>query len=309
MIKEKFPKAVFETVIQFIFILITFALVVFISIGLDFNFEKLYTATYWVEVTLKLMLALVVFNGVKAMDLINRIHKKNSRFFKAFATNSLRRAYIEDHKLYKELDDAVLLENKRRLIRTCNYALHEICTRISYEDVVDSKEVENKTIEELMEEFRVNKKRKKDFKKLVNKIRAGEIKFEKVRSEIFLRDKELSKFKFDKLDYSVAGENIKSNISKMMTFLICTIILTIIGFSAVNNNFWEIFLTNAFLLFTSMISGMNNSATLIKLKTEIYEKRNAFISRYMDINIVYGEEKQPEPVKEEQSVEEKITNE
>ena len=55
-------KNMFETIVQFVFILFAFIIVLLVSLGISLDFSRLGTATYWVEVSLQLAMTMCVFN-------------------------------------------------------------------------------------------------------------------------------------------------------------------------------------------------------------------------------------------------------
>ena len=148
-------KNVGETLLQIIFIVASFILIMLLSLGISWNFEQIKTPEFWVKVASQTTLVTIVFNFVYALDKRNKTHDEHSRFFKAYATNRKKIKVIHNNKLYDELDSAVAQENLNILIEKCNNKLHKNCTRINYQDVITEK-----SIEELIKENRVSTKRK-----------------------------------------------------------------------------------------------------------------------------------------------------
>ncbi len=132
-----------------------------------------------------------------------------------------------------------------------------------------------------------NKKRIIKFNKLVKKIREGRIKVPQIKAEIFLQDKEMLLEKYDVYDFSNIIYELKRNSKKITTFLICSIIASTLTFSFVAPNFWTALLTNFTLFVGATVSGFSSSAKSIKIKTALYEKRNQFLHKYLDLKIEY----------------------
>ena len=201
------------------------------------------------------------------------------------ATNRLRIKEIERLKLYKELDDAVKSENQEILKERCNVMLHRLTTRIDYDIVMEDVE-----IKELLKENNVLPKKKKRLTKLIKRIRAGAIKIKHpIKSDYFLNDKELANLNPAEYNYSEVALVIRRNISKIITFLACSIIIATISFSFTTVDFWTTFVTNFTLLLGAMTSGFTRAYKDVQLKTAIYEKRNRFLIRRLEIGVEYEE--------------------
>ena len=104
-----------------------------------------------------------------------------------------------------------------------------------------------------------------------------------------MQDKEVLFSRDDVYDYSNLSYEIKRNSIKSTTFLICSIITATISFSFVAPNFWTALLTNFTLFLGATVSGFVDSSKSIKLKTALYEKRNQFLHKYLDLSVEYTE--------------------
>lgn len=275
---------VLETLIQALFVLVTFVLVVLISLGITLDFEKIKTVTFWIETFSHFCLSMVAFNFLYVYDRHKRMHDKNSRFFKAYATNRLRVKHVEKNKLYDELDKAIAEETFLRLKEKCESKLHRLCTRLSYEDVMSEKDVQ-----ELMNDCRVLPKRKPKLEKLILRIRAGEIHVNEIREKVFLTDKELVENKNDNYDFNDLKVELNRNLSRGLAFWGLSIAIAMIGFAFYSPNFLESLLKNFLFVLGGMGSGITSAIQNVKLRTSIYESRNRFFQRRMNIEIEYSE--------------------
>ena len=275
-------KHIFETATKIIFLILFAIVVILISLGIKQDFSRLKTVVFWTETGAQLLATMIIFNIVYSIDLNNRMHDKTSRFFIAYATNILRIKEIESKKLYDDLDNAVSLKNEEILIKKCNSLLHKLCSRVCYEDVITEEHIEY-----IINKFRVAKKREKKFIKLVKKIREGRIKITTVKAETFLQDKEALFEKYDVYDFNNFMYEFRRNSEKVVTFLICSIITSTLTFSFVSPNFWAALLTNFTLFLGATVSGFMSSAKSIKRKTALYEKRNQFLHKYLDLTNEY----------------------
>lgn len=274
-----------ETTIQIIFLALFSVLVILVSLGIEQDFSKIYETSFWIEVLLRLGFTMIIFNVIYVIDRKNRMHNHKSRFFKAYATNRLRVREIENKKLYKELDEAVANKNKELLIEKINKKLHRLCTRVNYEDVTTEEPVEY-----LITTFKIFKRRRLRFKWLVHRIRSGRVRILRpIRSDMFLQDKELLFSNHEYYDFNNFFAETRRNVKKAITFLICSIITATISFTFINPNFWQTFIANVTLFLGATCSGFISSGDDIKRRTAIYEHRNSFIQRYLNITVEHTE--------------------
>jgi hypothetical protein len=272
-------------------------IIIFVSLGVTLDFARVKTGAFWIETALQFITTMVVFNTVYNLSKNNKTHDIKSRFFIAYATNRLRIKDLEKNKRYKDLDDACEKENFERLKTKCNHKLYKICSRICYDDIIN-----DAPIEELIEEFKVaknkhllfsnliNNYKRHRFQNLVNKIRAGEIKVKPIKSIFFLIDIETTINSFDTYDLNVYVETVQKNLKKSIKFLACSFFSAVIGFSFYSPYFLKTLFTSITLILSACVSGFVYANRTIRERTALYEKRNSFLSNYLDIKIEYKEE-------------------
>ena len=272
-----------HTISELVFIVLGFFLVILISLGISLDFSRIKTAIFWVEVLGQFGLTMVTFNFVYYLDRKNRMHNKESRFYNAWATNRLRVTKIENDKLYEQLDQAVEEENLLRLKKKCNNKLYKLCSRVDYDEVTDL----TKTPEAICKEYRVVEKYQKKMIKLIDNIRGGRVKVKKITAQVFLIDKELHLSRGDEYDFNNATVELERNGAKAVTFFACSILSASVLFSLAMPNFWISLFKNATFIFGAIISGFSSSIKNIKLRTSIYERRNVFLQRYLNLTEKY----------------------
>jgi hypothetical protein len=290
-------KNILETTTQFLFITFMFVVVIIVSLGLTLDFERIKTVSFWIETALQFIMSMTVFNTIYGLSKRNKIHDTSGRFYKAYATNRLRIKHLEENKMYKQLDEACEKENKERLIKKCNDKLYRICSRICYDDVIGET-----PIEELITFYKVaenkhlffskyrNNFQKHKFEKLVKKIRNGNIRIKPVKSVSFLQDRENYSKHYDNYDLNVYVENLERNTKKAFTFLLSSFVIAIIGFSFYSPNFLKTLLTNITLILSACVSGFRHANETVRFHTALYEHRNSFLHKHLDIKIEYKEE-------------------
>ena len=280
-------KNTLETLSQILFLTFFAILVILVSLGIRQDFSAIKTAEFWTEVLVRLTITIVLFNVIYHIDMRNKTHDTDSRFYRAYATNRLRVKVIEDEDRYKDLDEAVESERQDLLEQKCDVLLHRYCTRLSY-----SKIINDKSIEELFDEFKVTQKKKKRVKlyKLIEEIRAGEITIKPINPQLFLRDKELVHIPDTSYDYSEFLLGVYRNAEKILWFIVCSVFIATITFSLTTVDFWTTFVSNFTLFLSAVVSAFMSASKDLKRKTAIYEKRNLFIKRRLNISVEYIKE-------------------
>lgn len=272
-----------------IFALISLVLVVIVSLGISLDFDKLKTAAFWLEVFIKWCLTMILFNIAFEYDKQNKTHDRNSRFYSAFATLKVRIREIHKEKRYNALSSAIALKNENNVKELWTARLHRYCAHISYDDIFNTE----KTFDEISDFYCITRHRKR-FIKVCKQIKQGaEYKhlglfpYKPIKEEYFLKDNELSAISTDKYDYSSKTETAKRNLSKSTMFFVVSIISAIITYSFFAENFWGELVSNLFTMVSAMASGFSYSVSDVKNKTQIYENRNDFLERYLNITTVY----------------------
>lgn len=273
---------VVETLSQFIFMILLFIVVILVNMGITHDWSVIRNEEFWIKIFFQLLVVMLIFNIIYKMSLRNRKHDTTGRFFKAYATNRLRRDLIAKDNLHDKLEEAVEKKNQELLENKCDSKLHKICTRIYYKDVIS-----DSTIEELSTQFKINEKKIKAFEKLVLKIRQGRISIKKINPDVFKQDKELVFESTEVYDFNKVTYTLKQNAIKMATYVIITILMATVSFSFVSVGFWTAFVTNITLFISGAVSGFACANKDVSLRTAVYENRNAFLEQYLDLAIEY----------------------
>lgn len=281
-----------KVLIQLSFLIVAFIFILIISLGITFDLKELATVKFWVVVACKLAVVMIIFNFIILLDQRNQMTDKNSLLFKTMATNQLKIAEIYKQKCFEQLEAAVKTENENNLINKYNCILHNVTTRISYDDLLKDKEIKSlEEIQTLCDKFLLSKKQKKQLIEKAQKIVSGKVKIEEVTAEELLKDKEANKIPKNALKYDTKNQKGKQNINKMFNFLVSSIITTAIGFSLVTPNFWTELIKNGLLFVGTIVSGMTTSYWESRQKVAIFDNRNKFFNKNLDIKTEYIPEK------------------
>lgn len=272
---------VFETILQVFLGIAAFVVSLLITLGISSDFTRVSTAAYWIEVAAGAGLMLVIYNMIYIMDQNNRARNNRSRYYVAFQTNRLRMNFIQENKLYEQLEQAVKDENEERYIKKCTKLIHRITSRTSYEDIKNCNGIEE--VNKLSEKLLLKKRGKKKLARLYTKITSGKIKIKEIKTDNLLRDKEITSTEPEQLDYSDAALETKRNIQKVLSFILFSVISAVFTFSLTSVPFWQAFVKNVTMFFGAAISGFASSRGKTNFKTSIYENRNTFFERRLGI--------------------------
>ena len=272
---------VFETILQVFLGIAAFVVSLLITLGISSDFTRVSTAAYWIEVAAGAGLMLVIYNMIYIMDQNNRARNTRSRYYVAFQTNRLRMNFIQENKLYEQLEQAVKDENEERYIKKCTKLIHRITSRTSYEDIKNCNGIEE--VNNLSEKLLLKKRGKKKLVRLYTKITSGKIKIKEIKTDNLLRDKEITSTEPEQLDYSDAALETKRNIQKVLSFILFSVISAVFTFSLTSVPFWQAFVKNVTMFFGAAISGFASSRGKTNFKTSIYENRNTFFERRLGI--------------------------
>ena len=272
---------VFETILQVFLGIAAFVVSLLITLGISSDFTRVSTAAYWIEVAAGAGLMLVIYNMIYIMDQNNRARNTRSRYYVAFQTNRLRMNFIQENKLYEQLEQAVKDENEERYIKKCTKLIHRITSRTSYEDIKNCNGIEE--VNNLSEKLLLKKRGKKKLARLYTKITSGKIKIKEIKTDNLLRDKEITSTEPEQLDYSDAALETKRNIQKVLSFILFSVISAVFTFSLTSVPFWQAFVKNVTMFFGAAISGFASSRGKTNFKTSIYENRNTFFERRLGI--------------------------
>lgn len=273
----------FRTIAQLLFVAVAFVLAIAITMGFRFDVAALKDVGFWVEVSIKLAATLIIYNTVFGIDNNARRQIEDSKYYVTLATNRLRVREIYRAKLFGELDKAIDAENKEKHEQKCNQMLRCVSRRVSYGDI----DWENPDIEALSKKLLLSPRVANKLKKVITRIANGAVTYPTVEPDDILVDKDGVKDSPPSIVFDVKKFVLKQNLFKSLSFLLSTMAMTIVSFSATKMDFWAAVLTNSILLLGAVVSGISFSFNYIKTRTEIFEQRNRFIERRMGITVEY----------------------
>jgi len=275
--------SVFHTVMQLALILAAGALVIFASMGLRFNPEKLGELDFWQNVMLKMIAVIAIFNAIFSIYSSLLRQTSDSKYYDVMATNRIRIDEIYKRKLFAELDAAIAEENKDALIAECNEILRRTTSRLSYNDL----DLDNLDIPALCGKYLLNRRQSRRLRRAVMKIANGKVRHEAMKADHILKDKDGDKDKPISATYDLRRFLLRQNILKGAQFIVASVIFAALSFGQVDMTFWQALLTNGILFINAMVSGISFAYSYIKTRTAVFEQRNRFLDRRMGITTVY----------------------
>lgn len=123
--------------------------------------------------------------------------------------------------------------------------------------------------------------------KVVEKVINGAVKYERVEIDDILLDKDEKGDKTPSMTFNAGGYLLKQNIIKAITFMLTTILMSVISFTESDTSIWQALLKNSTLLLGAIVSAITLSYNYIKLRTIAFEQRNDFMLSRMGIDISY----------------------
>lgn len=275
---------IFETLTKIGFAIILLIVIMIITLGIDLDFNRLLILDYWAQVISQLIITMIIFNMVTTSHFRTKTRNEKGRFFIAYATNRLRIKEIENNQLYDKLSEAVTKENQELYIKKCNDLIHKVSLRVNYNEIIDN--INN--LANLFERYKIYKRRdKKKLNKIAYKVYSGKVKIKKVKEVMFLRDKELYNSQESLITLNVAKDKIKGNINKIITFLSVSMFFQMLTTNYQMVDFWTWFITNMTLFISAISSGFYEAQREIRLRTAMYEERNMFLKRYLNLDQTY----------------------
>jgi hypothetical protein len=267
--------------------------------GFDFKPEKLKDTSFRVLVGVRLAVTLITYNIVFGIDNRNRRTAEDTKYYVTLATNKLKVDAIYNEKKFPELDKAVDDENGESYQKACNEKLHKITSRLSYQDVKDCADMEKLYTERLISNkkdswfkkflrklFFIKTQREK-IDKAVEKIRNGKVRYEEITADDILIDKDSKRDSKQSLKFDFGKFLFWQNVYKIFTFMASTVIMTIIDPNKSTADIWVIILLSLSLMSGAVVSAIMLSYTYVKIRTGVFDRRNKFLLRRMDIRAEY----------------------
>lgn len=275
-------KPIVQIVVQLVFMIVAGVVSMLVAMGLEFHFDQLSSPEYWGRVLANLVASQIIYNTVFAMDQRNRRADRSGNYYRTLATNQIKLKIIEVEKRTDELDKAVKEENRERYEKACTSLLHTVTGRISFIDI-DPDLVTKEYAADLAEKYKLTKRRARHLRKVLYRIARGRVRFNEITVEEILKDEELEKVGSVDVHVNYKWMAFKRNAIKVITFLIFSVLMASIGYSFQRPDFFAVFLTNMSLFVAAAASGIMQSYSHARFRAAVFEERNKFLSRRMNI--------------------------
>lgn len=285
----------YAIVMEALVMLMVFGLIVVISIGFDFDFDQLAYAEFWLKVGTKLILCMFVYNVFIYTEEQNRRLRRTqivTQDGKIEFRNSLYQTNVLNYRekkrefyglnadsRYELLRKALEQRNHRNKMEAYDSYLHsKVTTRIAIAQI-DIDNITPQEIDELCVKLSFSKKQTKRFKKAIQRLQNGEIKYSKINDKDILVDKLEHREVSDVLDNSQTSKILaKNNISKALSYSVCTIVATLISWGYVETSIWREIITNLTVVSSAVFSAYKTATKLVDFKSANYEERVHFLT-------------------------------
>lgn len=280
----------FNTAVQFALIIFGFILLVLISAGIRFEFERLKDLDFWFDVLLRLAITLILFNLVFSIDLKNRRGNKQNRYYYVMATKQMKIKHIKDNNLFEDLGKAVDEENQERYEQRCTYLLHKVSVRIAYEDLPKEKTDMGEWLAEIKEKFLLSDKDLRRVKKVALKILNGKVKIQKLTADDVLNFLGEEKSANKPIVFNSADEIRNINCYKTLTFMFSVAAMTVLSYEPTWTDVIYNIVVNFSLLSGAAVSGGFSAGNFLRKQTEVLERQNNMLVKRMGIMTEYSGE-------------------
>lgn len=285
----------YAIVMEALVMLMVVGLIVVISIGFDFDFNQLAYAEFWLKVGTKLILCMFVYNVFIYTEEQNRRLRRTQVMLqdgKIEFRNSLYQTNVLNYRekkrefyglnadlRYELLKKALDQRNQRNRLEAYDSYLHsKVTTRIAISQI-DIDNITPAQVDDLCLKLSFTAKQTKKFKKAIQKLQNGEIKYSKINDRDILVDKLEHREVGDVLDNSQTSKILaKNNISKALSYSVCTIVATLISWSYVETSIWREIMTNLTVVSSAVFSAYKTATKVVDFKSANYEERVHFLS-------------------------------
>lgn len=286
LIKTKNTFFNFQTIMQFSFLLIAFIFIAMLSTGFEFNWGKIISWNFAILALSRLVFVLVTYNIVFGIDNINRRSVKDTKYYVTLATYKKKTDVIYTEKRFEELEKAVDAENTEKYEKACTKLLRTVSSRLSYNDVVivkEDKSLDYMEVDALCNKFKLTDAIKLKLSEAIAQIQNGQVTFEEIEADDLLTDKDSDGDKTPTMKFDFKAFLLKQNIMQSGSFLLSTVVMTVMSFTGGMANFWIELAKNLTLLLGGCVSAITLSYNYVKIRTGVFELRNQFYIRRMSI--------------------------
>lgn len=273
----------FNTIVTVAFVLLAFVLLILMSAGISLEFDRLVDVNYWINILIRLVVMMLLYNVIFTFDLQQRKNEPNTAHYIAVATKQLRINRIKRENLFAELGKAVDAENEERYATECTRRLHRVSVRIDYNDLPKEKCDLTKWLAEIKEKYLINDKDLKRLEKVALKILNGKVKIRKLTADDILDMLGDDNEKNDVIIFRSSVLIRYQNLIKAAMFLLGVTAMTVFRWHPSWTDIIFDIIINSTLLIGATYSAIINAKCFLKRKTIVFNNQNILLAKRMGL--------------------------
>lgn len=273
----------FNTIVTVAFVLLAFVLLILMSAGISLEFDRLADFNYWINILIRLVVMMLLYNIIFTFDLQQRKSEPNTAHYIAVATKQLRINRIKRENMFAELGKAVDAENEERYATECTRRLHRVSVRIDYNDLPKEKCDLTKWLAEIKEKYLINDKDRKRLEKVALKILNGKVKIRKLTADDILDMLGDDNEKNDVIIFRSSVLIRYQNLIKAAMFLLGVTAMTVFRWHPSWTDIIFDIIINSTLLIGATYSAIINAKCFLKRKTIVFNNQNILLAKRMGL--------------------------
>jgi hypothetical protein len=280
-------KNTFNTIVTVAFVLLAFVLLILMSAGISLEFDRLADVNYWINILIRLVVMMLLYNVIFTFDLQQRKNEPNTAHYIAVATKQLRINRIKRENLFAELGKAVDAENEERYATECTRRLHKVSVRVNFEDLPKEPCDISKWLTEMQEKYLINEKDLKRLENVALKILNGKVKIRKLTADDIL---DMLGDDNEKNNAIIFCSNVLiryQNLIKAAMFLLGVTAMTVFRWHPSWTDIVFDVIINSTLLIGATYSAIINSKFFLKRKTIVFNNQNTLLAKRMYLTEEY----------------------
>lgn len=276
-----------RTIASIALVFVGFLVLIIISAGVQFQFEKLESVEYWLNVLVRLAVTMVLYNAIFALDLNNRKNADNTRYSVAVMTKRKKVKKIKEEQLFDALDAAIKAENAERYATECSRRMHKVTVRLDFKDLPTDIVNIDEWLDSAAKKYLLSDKDKKRLKKVVLEVLNGKVQIDELTGDDLLDMLGEDIEKTTAVRFHAKKITRNQNLAKAALFLVGVAFMTIFSWAPTWTGIVYEIITNSFLLVGATFSAINNAVYFLRRKTAVFENQNLLITKRMGITDEY----------------------
>lgn len=267
-----------QAIISFFTLICMFVLSILLVQGFSVSFDRINTAEYWIQVGANLVVTMVCYSIYYEIDNDNRRMDIEGLYYKTLKRylDNKEKFYSADY--YDALDKAIEWKNNAyREDANNEYLHHHGSGRLTMRDFADIETLNE--VDAICEKRFLSKKQIKKVKKTLQYIFDGKVDCQHIRPNDVISDRKGDSKDHDGFAYNDRRFRAQRVGAKMSSFLIFTVVLSIIEWHLTDTGLFETITSKLSLLGGAIWSATMDSKRYIKYRIANLEERNNLLEQ------------------------------